>query len=179
MTGHQVAEVSHQLEALPLLWVALQRPKERAYYWLALAYTVSWVADWGWHAGLPQLVVSASYPVLQAAIVGFVFLGRWHSEQFLALLVCVALAALILFPGDTLALRTVAWLGLCAIVLDLPKSPLRTALLVTFGGGWAGWVAYTFAPSAAAWIAYRLTWLTGEGLFCWAVCRPSPTLELV
>ena len=162
-----------------MLWVLCLRPKERAYWWLALAYLVSWVADWGWHAGLPQFVVSASYPVLQAALVGFVFLGRWHSEQFLALLVVTALAAVVLWTQNTLALRTVAWLGVCAIVLDLPASPLRTALLVTFGGGWLGWVAYELAPSAAAWLAYRLTWLTGEALFCWAVSKPSPRLELV
>jgi len=169
-SGHLMAEWSHQLGLLPLLGVLALRPQSRSCWWVAAAFAVSYFADYGTHLGIPPYVTSRAYPILQTLCIGLAFGTAWEVEGMALLLFFVAFVTTLLWPSDTMALRTICWLGICALAGEYAERSLRTALLVTFGGGLVGWMAYDIFPSTAAWLGYRGAWLLGELLFvraCW------------
>src|SRR5947208_264158 len=107
-------EIAHQMSLLPLLWLALLHARgvhrDAAWWWIAGAFGVSWLADTAAHWVSPWMV-SAVYPVSQSAIIGAVLLGRRDAMAFLGALVCMALLSLFWegVNGPMILLRTVAW----------------------------------------------------------------------
>ena len=80
--------------------------------------------------------------------------------------------------GPDLLLRTVAWLGIVAIVWRLPVPRLWLALGTTFGLGWVAWLGYVLSPGWPSWGVYQGVRAVGIGLFCWAAVG-QPTLRVV
>jgi hypothetical protein len=160
---------------LPVGWLALRRERRREWWWLAAALGVSFVAD-GMALGTHLLhrsqapFISALYPVLQAAILGAVFLSRARAGIFATVLVLTGMASLA-WPEAWL-LDTVAWLGVSGIVWPFPAGPLRSGLLLIFGLGWLCWMGYALLP-LPAWMAYQSCRLAGTILLCWAASRPG------
>jgi hypothetical protein len=175
-------ELAHHMGLVPLFWLALLGQRRGVeWWWLALAFAVSWVADTVVHYYGHPWAVSAVYPVTQAAIVGAVFLTPWHTRLFVgALMLCGVLA--VTLEGTTkpsLILHTVAWLSIVAIVSPLPIGRLRLALLTSFGIALVAWVLFTLWTTWLSWSLYQGVRAVGIGLFCWASLRPQPMLRVV
>lgn len=171
LSGHAIAELVHQSELLPLLAVLVVRPKAWAFWWVAFAFTVSYVADYGTHVGISPFVVSRTYPVLQAICLGVAFLGVAAAERWAVFLFLVAFVLSLVWRSDTLMLRAFCWLGACAIALEEAPRDLRRAIVVSFGLGWLAWAVDTNWRVAAAWYAYHGVWVLGELFFIGAVWR--------
>lgn len=176
------AEVAHWMALLPLTFLmvrAVNSDVNPAWFWLAGAFAVSWLAD-SWADMLPEpqrWVPSLVYPLAQSALVGAVLLSKRRAYLALALLTGLGLASAALFGahGPDLLLRGVAWAGVVAIVAahrGLP-SRLRIALSVYFGLGCLAWVAFMGKQVVATWYAYQLVRLAGLVLFCDAASRPA------
>lgn len=175
-------ELAHHMALAPLVWLlalrTVQSRRDPAYWWLAGAFAVSWIADALAHVVDPQLV-GAVYPVSQAALVCAVLGTRDDAKVFVVTLVGAGLASLVLDSRPDLLLRTVAWVGVAGLVWDRPGlGRLRGALLVTFGLGWLAWLVYVAFPGWDSWGAYQLTRAAGIGWFCWAVVTPRPVLRV-
>lgn len=161
---------------IPIAWVTIKRPSDRAWWWLALAFGVSGIADVAGFFGSHALV-SPVYTVSQSALVGFVFLARRDALAFVVCLALVGVASLFTGQPDVL-LHTVAWGGVVGIVIDRPAlGLLRAALLVTFGLGLLEWWTYALVPGLATWTHYQTMRLMGTLAFCVAV-RQGPRLRL-
>lgn len=179
-----IFEVAHWMGLVPLLWLAFLHfrgsPHGVEWWWLALVFGVSWIADTAAHFSNPW-VMSKVYPLSQAAIVGLVLLSRRGALSLIVTLVLVGvLDVLWVGVGDfDILLRTVAWLSVAGIVYQLPQlARLRISLLVAFGIGWWCWMIYAIAPGWPSWIAYQLTRFIGILLFCWAATSPLPHFKL-
>lgn len=173
-----IFEAAHWLGIIPLGWLLLTRSRSPAHWWLAGAFGVSFLADLAAHWVNPWLV-SLTYPLSQAAIIGTVFLHREEAWTFFGVLVAAALFATLLDTWPDLMLHTVAWLGIVAVVAPLKGvGALRTVFLVAFGLGWLCWIGYNLEPGWGFWLAYQSTRLAGALLFCRAVSHPSPRLAL-
>jgi hypothetical protein len=182
------SEIAHQMAVIPLaflgcLQVRGQR-RDAAWWWLAGAFFVSWIAD---TAGdfLPQndrWIPSMVYPVSQSALIGAVLLPRPEALYFLATLIAAG-AAIVLWNGigPDAALRTVAWLAIVWLVWRRPALPkrLRICLAVYFGLGWVAWLIHVQWLVVATYYPYQLSRLIGLLLFCWAALVPGPALRLV
>lgn len=176
---------------VPLLWLVAQqglgRPVDPAWWWIAVAFFISWIANTLQHYQPPdqRWLISAAYPVSQAALVGAVILPRIRAQQFLLVLVVVALGSLLLldWPSATMLLRLVAWGGIVWLVLPRPLGRLRVMLVGTFGSALLGWVVYLLVPEnspngSPSWWAYQGCWALGILLFCWA-SRARPFVRVV
>lgn len=167
---------------LPLVWLVglwmLGHRRDPSLWWLAGAFLVSWLADTAAHWADPRLI-SAVYPVSQAAIVAAVLLNRDDALTFLFFVVAVGVLSIVFQElQQPNVLRSAAWAAICGIVYPLPLGKLRTALLTTFGVGLAAWIVYAAEPGWPTWILYQLVRASGIGLFCWAVLRHRPRLTL-
>lgn len=179
-----IFEVAHQMGAVPLVWLAWLhfRGEQRdvAWWWLAGAFFISWIADSIAHVVQAPLIGMA-YPVTQGGIVAAVFLSRRDAMWFVAALVIVGGADVLwrgLEPHDIL-LRTVAWGSAAGIIYQLPQlGRLRTSLLVTFGLGLLSWYGYALWPGWSFYLVYQSTRLLGILLFCWAATDPLPHFKL-
>jgi hypothetical protein len=179
-----VSEFASEMALIPLAWLVVltirKRPRDVAWWWLALALAVSWVADTAalwvdpWFIGLV-------YPVTQAALVAAVFLDRLDAARFVVALVVVGVTDALWHgvEGPDLLLRTVAWGAVTGIVWERPAlGRLRTALLVAFGLALLCWWGYAIAPGWWSWGAYQLARLAGILLFCFAAAHPAPRFTL-
>jgi len=164
----------------PLLWLAIRRERRPDWWWLAVAYGISWLADTAAHLWGHPWFVSAVYPVSQAALIGAVLLPRPDADWFVGVLVVGGVLG-IAREGTThpsLLLHTVAFGGIVAISWQHPHQRLRLALLVSFGLGLLAWVVFTRWVTWGTWGAYQLVRATGIGVFCWASMNPHPPLRL-
>lgn len=150
----------------------------RAYWWLALAFAVSFLADTASHF-VNSFWVSRVYPVSQAALVAAVFLARKDALGILAMLVLAGLAGVFLEPkGPELFTHLVCWLTAAAIASEEAPQPVKRALTVYFGWGVLAWVCYVIEPGWASWGFYQGTRLVGIALFGLACWKPAPQLRL-
>lgn len=174
--------VAHGLGAIPLLAVMLARPHGRAYWGVAFALFVSFVADWcarTWG----QWPVSVSYPIAQVGIIAAAILTR--KEVLGVALVCtVAAVSSVYFFGvesPDVLVRIIAFstaVGIaveCAPYLD---DRLTASLIVYFGAGLVAWLFYVMDPGWWSWCLYQCTRLAGILLFC-ASMRPERRPEMV
>jgi hypothetical protein len=173
-----IFEVAHLLGLVPLCWLAVRGETRAEWWWLAVAFAVSWVADTVAHLVNPWLP-AAVYPVSQAAVIGAVLLPRRDAWLFAGALVLVGIAGVLLEGvwGPDLFLETVASLGIVGIVYARPLGLLRLALLVAFGMGWLAWIGYLFVPGFPSWGVYQGVRAVSLGFFCWARER-APRLRL-
>jgi hypothetical protein len=181
---HVVSEVATAIGAVPISRLGILRFKgkacDRAWWWLACAFLVSWMADnatrWTGHP-----MVSVTYPLLQAGIIVSVFLFRGDAIKMVIVLMMAGVAD-ILWNGvqsPDILLRTVAWLSVVGVIYPLGQlGRLRASLLVYFGIGWACWMLYVAWPGWTSWSLYQLSRLVGIILFCWAASHPEPHLKL-
>jgi hypothetical protein len=179
-----VSEIAAEMGLVPLVWVVALRFRGRAigaaWYWLAAAFAVSWLADTAALIVDPDLVGNL-YPITQAALIGAVLLDRLEAAQFVVALVFVGVGSVLWHgvAGPDVLLRTVAWGAVTLIVWRLPlPGRLRASLLVTFGLGWACWMAYAANPGWPSWSVYQTTRLVGTALFCLAASNPTPKLRI-
>lgn len=166
---------------VPLLWLATwKRDLGAAWWWIAGAFAVSWIADTAALWASPW-VVGVLYPVSQSAIIGAVFLSRRDAVRLVGIVVGIGVID-VLWHGTTgpdILLRTVAWLSVVGIVYPLRQlERLRICLLVAFGLGWACWMGYTINPGWTSWLLYQSVRLAGILLFCWASLKPGPRLRV-
>lgn len=176
-----IFELAHALGLVPLLWLvglrARGKQRDAAFWWVAIAFGVSFLADTVAHWITPS-VVGNVYTLLQASLIGLVLLDRGEAVAFAGLLLAASLMVAGIDPGGRdLILSTAAWLGVAVIAYRI-RSPFRRSLLATFGGGWVAWCWYAADPGWASWLAYQGTRAVGTGLFCWAAYRPRVRLTL-
>lgn len=170
-------EAAHFLGLLPVAFVAAFRAP-RAYWWLAAAFGVSFLADSAAHV-LDPFWVSRVYVVSQSALVCAVFLHRTEALWTLACLVALGLLGVFLQPaGPELFTHVCAW-GLAALVAyEIAPQPLRRSLLVYFGWGTLAWALYVMLPGWTSWLCFQGTRLVGIALFGYACWKPTPELRL-
>jgi len=168
---------------LPVLWVTLRRDRRLEWWWLALAFSVSGLADlasYGPHPLVAPWIAATVYPILQVGMIGAVLVSRPEAELLMLALIGAGLLGLwVEGIGPSLLLETVADGAVVGLVWprrDLGK--LRGALLVGFGGGWLAWVGYLFVPGLAMWGVYQGVRVAGLGLFCWASLQTKPVLRV-
>lgn len=183
------AEVAHYMALVPLAWLLglhwRRIDRDAAWWWLALAFSVSWLADSatallprsaGW---VPGLV----YPVAQTGLIAAVLLPRSSAWLLVGALVGIALAAAVHVSASEpdLLLRTAADFTALLIVVLRPELPraLRAALIATFGLGWLAWVVFARTLVLPSWYAYQSCRAIGLAFFCAAVWRPSVTLTVL
>lgn len=159
-----------------MAWLIGARAKGAAWWWMAGAFAVSWVADTAAHWVSPWLV-SATYPVSQASLVGAVLLTRREAVVFSGTLTFVAIAAALWGWTPDVFLHTVAWAGVVGIALR--ATPFRWSLLVMFGGGLLAWWWYVLDPGWAGWIGLQVARAVGIVVFCYASVHPSPRLRVL
>lgn len=171
---------------VPLAWLAWRTWRETeapdlAYWWLAGAFAVSWVADSAAHVASPW-AVSLLYPITQAALVGFVLLDTDRERVGLVLTLAAVAIVAVAWRGveqPDVLLHTAAWLSVAGIVVDRRYlGRMRVALLVYFGVGCACWWAYVIAPGWTSWSALQLSRALGLALFCYACVETGPVLRL-
>jgi hypothetical protein len=178
-----VVELAHHMALVPVLWLAglhlSGQRRDPAWWWLAGAYGVSWLADAAAIVVDPWLV-SAVYPVTQASLVAAVLAPRRHAVGIVGLLVLIGVLAIMGrgTHGPDVLLHTVAYGTVVALVTPLPLGRLRVALLAGFGGMGVAWLAFAAAPSWPTWGAFQAMRALGLGLFCWAGWKPQPRLRL-
>jgi len=167
------------MAAIPFLWLArlhaMGQKRDAAWWWVAGAFFVSWIADTAAHWANPNLVGNL-YPLSQTAIVAAVLLPRQNARFLTAILVLCALATMgqAGVDGFDVVLRTVAWgTAACLAYIRRDIGPLAVVLLVTFGLGLVTWYGYAYAPSWTTWGVYQSARVFGIGLFCWASFAPS------
>lgn len=183
--GTRVAsELATALGLVPVVYLGVRHAQRRrsgvAWWWLAAAFAVSWLADMAALWADPDLVGNL-YPITQAALIGAVFLDRLEAAQFAIALVMVAVVA-VLWRGPLgidVLLRTVAWGAVVAIAWDRPAlGRVRVALVVTFGVGLLCWWGYAVRPGWWSWGTYQVVRAAGIACFCWAATRPLPRFRI-
>ena len=178
--AYAVANIAYLSALIPLGWLPFTAKRnEAAWWWLAVAFGVSFLADTAAHWADPFLV-GLVYPVSQATLIAAVLRSRADAAKVLVSLTVVAIIAALLrtVPGPDVVVRTVAW---CAVVwIAWPRwelGRLRTALLVTFGAGWLTWLVYATWPGWSSYLTYQGVRLLGYLLFCWAAAIPHLKLR--
>lgn len=182
------AEVAHQMALLPLVWLAclahIGKSRNAAWWWLATALAISWLADlagdllpasFSW---VPVLV----YPVLQASLIGAVFLPRKQAISLLGILAGVAFVVALSggSRGPEVVSSSSCRLAVVGIILIRPAVPfrLRAALFVYFGVGLMAWLAHVQRLDLLSYYVYQAVRLVGLILFCWAAAGPERSLVL-
>lgn len=185
MTHRWMFEFTHQMALLPLLWLSIQHGRGRssglAWWWIACAYAISWLADNAAHV-IDPWTINRIYPVSQAAIIGAVFLCRLDALRFTLTLMTVGIVCIFVsgmaFPD--ICTHTVAWLTIVGIVWDRwALGWLRSTLIISFGLGLIGYIAYAYWPSWPTWTLYHSIRLIGMFWFCWASVHTTTRLNLI
>jgi len=180
---------------LPLAWLfALSlrgKDHEPQWWWLALAFAVSWAAD---ETALQfpkpdRWWLTFIFPISQTTIVTRVLWSQRRTFIVLGVLVAAALLAVAWegVRGPDVILYSVACLCIVGIVWLRPELSfrLRLCLLVYFGLGLIAWLAHAEwihehpHGTAPTWWPYQGARLAGLLLFCWAVMKPGPSLRMV
>jgi hypothetical protein len=160
--------LAHHVSLVPLLWLGALTyyGQRRSVLWwmLALMVGVSWMADTAAHWVDPWLV-SRTYPLAQALVVGVVLLS---ADRLWRLAVILGTAWLIAASttGPDILTHTVAWTSILVMVWPATDVARRTAALLVLST-WLGWIAYTIAPGWWSWGIYQGLRASGFGLFCW------------
>lgn len=153
---------------------------DAAYYWLAAAFGVSFLADRSAH-WVPSWV-AFSYVVGQSVLTCAVF-DRRLALRLLPMLSLVALLALAVWPpADPIThrrppevlLHLIAWGTAACVVWEEAKGALRTALSTYFAVGTVAYLVMAFSPGFTTWYLYQASRVVGIGLFCLAVADPKP-----
>ena len=184
-----IAEVAHQMALVPLAFLLWRRVRgasvDGAWWALACAFAVSWVADTvsDLIPAQSRWIVSLAYPIVQTAIVGAVLLPREFAIFLVGVLSSAAIAVGIFMGvnGPDGVFRTIAWLIIVAILLvrrDLPAR-LRVALGVYFGLGWATWLIHVVWLVVLTWYPYQGARALGLLLFSWAAVAPATRIQRV
>jgi hypothetical protein len=183
------AEVAHQMALLPLATLAFVRVsghrRDAAWWWLALAFAISWIADTVADV-VPmdaRAIGSLVYPVSQSCLIGAVLLPRPRALVMTGVLVLAGIAVVIRHgaTGPDVALRSVAWLwvaGIARMGKALPV-PLRASLFVYFCLGWIAWLVHVQWLVVGTWYPYQGLRLLGLLFFCWAAIEAGPHLRLM
>jgi hypothetical protein len=179
-----ISEIAAEMGLVPLAWLVWLRHRGRnpglAWWWLAAAFFVSWLADTAALFVDPDLVGNL-YPLTQAALVGAVLLDRLEAVEFAFALTVVAFVAVAWHGplGIDVLLRTVAW-GSVAVLAWRYQAlwRLRDALVVSFGFGLLAWWWYALAPGWPSWLTYQAVRALGIALFCVAASSPAPKLSV-
>ena len=159
-------------------WTDGEMPAQ--YWWLGVAFAVSWLADSAAH-WLNPWTVTFVYVVGQSCLVAAVFLSRRDAIAFLGAMLVVGVIAILAQPGRDFLLHIVGWASVACVVAEQGKalSRMRAALLVYFGLGVVAYVVYAGWPSFPTWGAYQLTRLAGILVFCAALRATSPHLAVL
>jgi hypothetical protein len=180
-----IFETAHQMGLVPFLWLCWLRVRgeERgsAWWWLAIAFLVSWFADSAVDLGAPSDMVNTVYQVSQSALIGAVLLDRSDAVVLTITLCLVGIAAVLWnhLAGPDVLLSTVASLAIAGIAYERRAlTRVRWSLLVMFGAGWVAWMGYCLAPGWTFYLLYQATRAVGIGLFCWASWNPRPQFRL-
>lgn len=179
-----VGELAHQMGLLPLLWLGVlqSRGQDRgaAWWWLAVAFGVSWLADSAAHWVNPDLVGNL-YPLTQAAIVGAVLLDR-DDASMLVIALCLVGAASIAWNGPEgreILLATTANGAVAGIAWQRRAiGRVRLSLLVSFGAVGVCWWFYAGWPTWDSYNLYQGVRAIGLLLFCRAAVSPGPSLTV-
>lgn len=183
------AEVAHQMALLPLATLAVIRisghRRDAAWWWLAIAFAISWVADTVADV-VPvddRSIASLVYPVSQSCLMAAVLLPRARALVLVGVLMLAGVAVVIQrgVIGPDVALRSVAWLAVAGIARmrkELPV-PLRASLFVYFCLGWIAWLVHAQWMVVATWYPYQAMRLLGLLLFSWAAIETGPHLRLM
>lgn len=177
------AVVATLMGLVPLLFLVYLHyqgtKRDAAYWWLAAALGVSFVAD-----ALTLATHNASrdaYPLLQSGLIGLILLDRPTAVLYcVGLVVASLLVPLFGLQHPDYAFCAVAWLSIAWIAYRYKALPelLRLSLLVIFGLGWLVWVGYVLWPGWVTWLGYQWIRAAGTALFCWAALKPGPRLTL-
>lgn len=185
-----IANVAWNTALIPLAWLLVRawrgKSIDAAWWWLAAAFGVSWLAD----APIDFIPHSADwlpnflYLVSQTAIIGAVLLPRREQAvSLLAFLVAVGILAAVSFGADKpdAVLHSVAWTSVVLIVLMRPDLPalLRLSLVLGFGVRLLTWLIRVRWPIVATWYPDQLVRLASLLVFCWAATEPTSQLRLV
>ena len=160
------------LGLVPLAWVAWHRPRRASWWWMAVAFAVSFAADLAtlyW----PHRYVSQVYPVLQAGLFVAILLPRKYAEWVIAVVLVAASVSIVGrdAAGLDVLLRMVAFGSVAGASYWLPAGPLRTALLVYFAGGALAWLGYVLAPGWTTYAGLQAARVVGIGCWCYAARR--------
>jgi hypothetical protein len=163
-----VGELAHWIGAMPLLWLAIRRSRNRTHWLLAAAFGVSFVADSAAHWVSPDLIGNL-YPLAQAGLIAYALLPLMAALNVIGFLTLVSLAAVWFgaSEGRDLTLVTVADLAICAMAARvLAHDLLGAALGLSFGVGLIAWWLFALEPSWGSWGLYQLTRVVGTAMFC-------------
>lgn len=159
--------------AVPLAWCASLRRIEPAWWWMAAAFGVSFVAD-ALSLVVGHTVVSQVYPVAQAALFLAVLVERPAALYWIGGLLAVAGASLAyrLGEGLELPLHAVAWLAVAVTaVLSLRPSLLRNTLGAGFAALTLAWAWFYREPTFAAWGTFQAVRVGVTVAWCVAATR--------
>ena len=177
------AEIAHWMALWPLCMLVVMHVhgerKDRAWWWLAGAFAVSFIADSLAHF-LDPWVISLAYPMSQAALVGAVFLSKREALSLLVLLCCATTVAILAkgVQGPDVILSSTANGAVCWMVWDRWElGRLRTALLVSFGAVGLAWLCFSLWQVVPVWYGYQALRLVGLFLFCWSASTPHLRLR--
>lgn len=178
-----IPEIAHQMALLPILWLAalwaVEERRDPALWWLAGVFAISWMADTAAHWVDPWLI-SAVYPVSQAALVAVVLLKRDDALLFLFTITAIGIISIAFQElQQPNVLRSAAWGAIVAIVYPLPLGRLRASLLVTFGVGLVAWILFAVMRDWPTWLIYQGARAAGIVLFCWAASWSRVRLTLI
>lgn len=180
-----ISHTAAVLGLVPLLFLLalgfMGRGRDVAFWWIATAYGVSWLADLAGQR-IDPFLIGALYPVTQAGIVGAVLLEPEDAMILLVALVAAGLWAIFVQGGGRVPdvlLRTVAWGSVAGVAASRPElGPMRAALVVTFGLGLLTWLAYASLPGWPTYLAYQGARAAGAVLFCVAVARAGSAVRV-
>ena len=161
---------------VPLLTLAALRVaghrRSAAFWWLAAAFGVSLAADlltllW------PHQLIHQTYPVLQAGLFALALLPRRAVSWVMVAVLAAASTSIMARGADGLdiLLRVVAWGSVAGIGWFAKDAALRASLLIAFGVGLLGWLAYVYAPGWWTWGFLQTCRVVGTGWFVVAVVR--------
>lgn len=178
-----IAAFCQNMVLLPLLALLVLSRKgenrDEGLWWLALAMSISWLADLAAIWNDPYMI-GAVYPLSQTVLVAAVVLHRQEALGVLALLFVTAFIAL-MWQGAELPsvfFRIVAWGYLTGILYRENIGPLRIPLLIYFGFGLVAWIGYSLEPGWSSYLTYQGVRLVGLLLLTRVVWRGAPRLVL-